>query len=132
SLVLTAAGAPDADCDELRARGFDRRAGFHKILVLPRADQQARRVRLARDEERVVHQPPPTATTISSWSPSATSVRACALFGTISPFLSTATFLPVISSRASNEATSSGASNRRAVPLIRTSIIGRMIPREAV
>src|SRR5687767_5391207 len=72
-------------------------------------------------------QPPPSATTISSRSPSATSVAACALRGTISPFRSTAIFLPASSRRASSAAISSGCSKRCALPFTVTWITRQMI-----
>ena len=86
--ILADVGAPNRDRDDLGAAGVDRRARLGEVLVLAGADQQARGVGLARDDERVFTQPPPTATTISSWSPSASTVPACALLGTISPFRS--------------------------------------------
>src|SRR5207302_8759409 len=51
-----------------------------------------------------------------------------ALLGTISPFRSTATFLPLQSSLASSAATSSGPSKRWAPPLTVTLIMETIIP----
>src|SRR6266850_373443 len=72
-------------------------------------------------------QPPPTAATISSWSPSRIMVSACALFGTISPFRSTAIFLPESSSLESSAPIPSGASKEWALPFTVTWITGAMI-----
>src|SRR5205823_182959 len=109
--VLADVGAADRDGDDLRAGSLDRGARLGEVLVFPGADEQARAVGLASDDQCVAH-PPPTATTISRRSPSATSVCECTLRGTISPFLSTATFLPAIDSLCSSELRSSGASKR--------------------
>src|SRR5438045_3004996 len=69
--VLADVRTADRHRDDLRARRLDRLAGLGEVLVFAGADQEARAVALAGDEEGIAHQPPPTATTISSWSPSA-------------------------------------------------------------
>src|ERR1043165_4351008 len=80
-----------------------------------------------RRRARLSLQPPPTATTISRRSPSPIRVSACALFGTISPFRSTAIFLPESSSLESSAPIPSGASKEWALPFTVTWITGSMI-----
>ncbi len=53
--VLADVGATDRHRDDLRARGLDRGARLGEILVLAGADQQARRIGLAGDDERIAH-----------------------------------------------------------------------------
>src|SRR5262249_27314549 len=106
---------------------LDGTARLVEILVLSRADQEARAIRASGDEEWVGHlfgkacrgvhrQPPPTATTISSESPSARAVSPYLLRGTISPFFSIATRFPESSSASMRRATFAPGSRRRTWP----------------
>ena len=53
--VLADVGAPDRDGDDLRARGVDRGARLREVAVLAGADEKARGVGLAGDDEGVFH-----------------------------------------------------------------------------
>ena len=97
--------------------------GLGKILVFAGAQQQARTEFARADKEQVfVHQPPPTAITISSRSPPVSSVEACRLFGTISPLRSTAMRLPAVSSCASSCAMVVACGSWRVCPFTATEI----------
>ena len=92
--ILSDIHAPDGNGHDLRTGGIDRCARFGKILVFSGTDQQARTVsftgnrqgmrvcihgmneRLGGGQSLAGHQPPPTATTISSLSPSSSNVSA--------------------------------------------------------
>src|SRR5690606_28538625 len=105
--VLADVGAAHGHGDDLGAAGFHGAAGLIQVLVLAGADQQARLVFAACDDEPVFGRggllrghalhgnplqmlPPPMACTISSWSPAVTRCCSWRLRGTISPFSSTA------------------------------------------
>src|SRR4029434_3567237 len=95
--------------------------------VLAGADDEPRRERAARDAEwRIVHgSPPPTKLTISTSSPSPTSVAANAWRLTMIMLCSTATRLGSMFNRSSSSSTDTGCSRSYGSPLsvIRTGVV---------